>query len=138
MSKYTFQTEHVGEAELMWCAEHEQPAVVYDDESVACMYEDLDWGLVCSGMSLMPIDKRFPDKPPARKCVFGNRVMVGHDECHDMRGGSMVLCDACLAQAEKDYPQGWRGYPGDTCRHGRYTGGCGVDWMCGPCEMGEE
>lgn len=21
------------------------------------------------------------------------------------------------------------------CRHGRYIGGCGVDWMCGACEM---
>lgn len=23
------------------------------------------------------------------------------------------------------------------CPHGSYTGGCGVDWMCGACEMGE-
>jgi hypothetical protein len=24
------------------------------------------------------------------------------------------------------------------CRHGVYVGGCGVDWMCGPCEDGSE
>ena len=24
------------------------------------------------------------------------------------------------------------------CRHGVYVGGCGVDWMCGPCEDGAE
>lgn len=25
----------------------------------------------------------------------------------------------------------------DYCKHGRYVGGCGIDWMCGPCELGE-
>lgn len=24
------------------------------------------------------------------------------------------------------------------CRHGVYVGGCGIDWMCGPCEDGSE
>lgn len=22
------------------------------------------------------------------------------------------------------------------CEHGTYVGGCGIDWMCGPCEHG--
>lgn len=22
------------------------------------------------------------------------------------------------------------------CKHGTYVGGCGIDWMCGPCESG--
>jgi hypothetical protein len=35
------------------------------------------------------------------------------------------------------YPQGWNYYPGDVCCHGVYVGGCGIDWMCGPCEDGE-
>ena len=35
------------------------------------------------------------------------------------------------------YPQGWRHYPGDTCRHGVYVGGCGADLMCGACESGD-
>jgi hypothetical protein len=49
-----------------------------------------------------------------------------------------VLCDECTAYYEREYPQGWRYYPGDVCRHGMYVGGCGIDWICGACEMGEE
>lgn len=26
----------------------------------------------------------------------------------------------------------------DYCKHGRYVGGCGIDWMCHRCEMGDE
>jgi hypothetical protein len=25
----------------------------------------------------------------------------------------------------------------DHCKHGTYVGGCGIDWMCHPCEMGD-
>jgi len=57
--------------------------------------------------------------------------------CRSWHGGHQVLCDPCEAEAEQRYPQGWRYYPGDVCKHGTYTGGCGIDWMCGPCEMGE-
>ena len=28
--------------------------------------------------------------------------------------------------------------PHDHCRHGVYVGGCGPDYMCGACELGEE
>lgn len=74
-----------------------------------------------------------------------NRVRVGTRRdgtditvpCGDYRGGRAVLCDRCERSAERRYPQGWRGYPGDTCRHGVYVGGCGIDRMCGACEMGE-
>ncbi len=52
--------------------------------------------------------------------------------------GEKQLCDDCLARAELAYPQGWRGYPGDTCRHGVYVGGSGADYMCGYCEMGDD
>lgn len=48
-------------------------------------------------------------------------------------GGYHGVCNDCWA---KTYPQGWRAYPGDTCEHGKYTGGCGVDWICHWCEMG--
>lgn len=27
--------------------------------------------------------------------------------------------------------------PEGYCPHGAYVGGCGIDWMCGPCEMSE-
>jgi hypothetical protein len=57
-------------------------------------------------------------------------------QCGEWRSGT-VLCDACLAKAEQRYPQGWSYYPGDVCKHGMYTGGTGIDWMCGPCEMGD-
>ena len=40
-----------------------------------------------------------------------------------------------MARLEKMYPQGWSYYPGDTCQHGVYVGGCGVDWMCIQCEL---
>lgn len=28
--------------------------------------------------------------------------------------------------------------PHDHCKHGTYVGGCGVDWMCHACEMGDD
>lgn len=56
--------------------------------------------------------------------------------CGDYDQDGKVMCDACLEQARKDYPQGWEHYPGDVCPHGNYTGGCGIDWMCGLCEAG--
>ncbi len=51
--------------------------------------------------------------------------------------GGKVFCEAHEAYYEQEFPQGWQSYPGDVCIHGKYTGGCGIDWMCGPCEMGE-
>jgi hypothetical protein len=59
-------------------------------------------------------------------------------ECGTYFGGTKMLCDACLSKAEKDYPQGWQSYPGDTCKHGVYVGGCGIDYMCPRCELSEE
>lgn len=54
----------------------------------------------------------------------------GYDLCDnkDCSGRKKIL---------KQYPQGWRYYPGDVCRHGMYVGGCGIDWICGYCENGE-
>lgn len=65
---------------------------------------------------------------------FGREVAL---VCGSYYGGEMFLCTACEAAASFEYPQGWRGYPGDTCKHGVYVGGCGVDWMCAHCELGE-
>ena len=56
--------------------------------------------------------------------------------CGEWRGGEKVLCPEHLLQAQEEYPQGWLAYPGDICRHGTYTGGCGRDLMCHECEMG--
>ena len=58
--------------------------------------------------------------------------------CGTWYGGSQKLCDPCEEKLAKRFPQGWRYYPGDVCRHGRYVGGCGADYMCGRCESGEE
>jgi len=49
--------------------------------------------------------------------------------------GGYEFCDPCYKKNEEAYPQGWSYYPGDICEHGVYTGGCGIDWMCGQCEM---
>lgn len=56
--------------------------------------------------------------------------------CGEWFDGGIVLCDHHTALASADYPQGWAYYPGDVCPHHKYTGGSGVDWMCGPCEDG--
>ena len=58
-------------------------------------------------------------------------------ECGQYWGGEKQLCAPCQAEAERRYPQGWRGYPGDICKHGVYVGGCGEDLMCGACEAGD-
>lgn len=68
-----------------------------------------------------------------------NGEMVPHYEpvpCGDWYNGGNVYCTAHEKLYLKDYPQGWKSYPGDICPHGRYTGGCGRDLMCPECEMG--
>jgi len=54
--------------------------------------------------------------------------------CGDTGRNGTELCPRCLQIAGLEYPQGWDHYPGDVCPHGRYVGGCGVDWMCPRCE----
>jgi hypothetical protein len=75
------------------------------------------------------------------RCVGGDTSNPDHWMeyeyfCGDWRSGEQVLCAEHFAQAQKDYPQGWHHYPGDVCPHGKYTGGSGVDLMCGYCEVG--
>jgi len=55
-------------------------------------------------------------------------------KCGTWLRGYKELCLACTKQAEKDFPQGWKYYPGDVCEHGTYIGGCGIDHMCPMCE----
>ena len=66
----------------------------------------------------------------------------GQDEvmgdCGDYFFGETVTCGPCEEYYQAKYPQGWAHYPGDTCRHGVYVGGIGIDWMCGRCEFGED
>lgn len=62
---------------------------------------------------------------------------TGRGKCGSYFMGRIVLCDECFAKYDAQYPQGWRGYPGDVCEHGNYTGGCGIDYMCPRCESGE-
>jgi hypothetical protein len=58
--------------------------------------------------------------------------------CGRYYGGQKLLCGDCQVRALAKYPQGWQCYPGDTCRHGTYVGGSGADYLCDPCEMGED
>jgi len=37
-------------------------------------------------------------------------------------------------RAEAQRLRGWTRDGSGYCRHGAYVGGCGIDWMCGPCE----
>jgi len=76
----------------------------------------------------------------------GKRVVVSnrHDgspiyqKCGGDFAGEIVLCDACVRKYQRIYPQGWRYYPGDVCRHGTYVGGCMEDHMCFYCEQGDD
>ena len=47
-------------------------------------------------------------------------------------------CDECMAKYREQFPQGWKHYAGDCCKHGTYVGGIGIDWLCGACENGDE
>lgn len=71
------------------------------------------------------------DEGRVRKGLIRYDCPYGYDLCSNKKcyGAKRVT---------KDYPQGWASYPGDMCPHGMYTGGCGIDWMCGYCESGEE
>lgn len=70
--------------------------------------------------------------PPAstKKCKY--------PWCGKWHGGTKRFCDKHQREYEREYPQGWRGYPGDTCEHGVYVGGVGYDYMCGICEAGKD
>lgn len=59
-------------------------------------------------------------------------------KCGGQGNWSIVLCDSCEKEANEAFPQGWDNYPGDICPHGVYIGGCGIDWMCHRCEMGDD
>jgi hypothetical protein len=64
---------------------------------------------------------------------------VNHDECQedlalvaDALGGVRAHYHAQQQRAvERDHGPG-------HCRHGVYVGGCGIDWMCGSCEMDDD
>ncbi len=49
--------------------------------------------------------------------------------------GEVELCDECREKLEKQYPQGWRHHPGDTCIHGIYHDP-NHDCCCWKCEDG--
>ena len=50
--------------------------------------------------------------------------------------GQVVLCDECQDKLTKQYPQGWRHHPGDTCKHGVWLNPM-HDCNCYKCENGE-
>ena len=64
-------------------------------------------------------DNHSPNSPPET---------VDRDEM--IMALKMILCHD-QSQRDDAMPEGY-------CRHGKYVGGCGVDWMCGACEDGAE
>lgn len=64
------------------------------------------------------------------------------EKCYEVTGDShfdgVDLCDNCYEWYSAFYPQGWVSYPGDTCKHGTYVGGCGIDYMCNACEAWDD
>ena len=63
-----------------------------------------------------------------------DRLISGEVQCGTTYMLKERLCKECQQENEKRYPQGWRDYAGDTCKHGTYVGGMAEDWMCGACE----
>lgn len=60
------------------------------------------------------------------------------EKCYTVTGkyhfDGVYLCDNCLEWYQSRFPQGWVCYPGDTCEHGVYVGGSGIDYLCNACE----
>ena len=71
-----------------------------------------------------------------RKCLDCGKAWIANRREH-AKYNEWSPCCGDSAILAREYPQGWAYYPGDTCKHGTYTGGCGIDRMCGACEMGE-
>jgi hypothetical protein len=117
-----------------WLVTHEDPrlvsAHVHITPEVAL--------LLLKGLRAQQLWERDPLNLPCGPAYWvdfwGNEHEV---RCGSWHGGEMTLCPGCEARAQRQYPQGWHGYPGDVCRHGAYVGGSGRDLLCGPCEMGE-
>lgn len=76
-------------------------------------------------------------KPKRKPCL--TLAMNSDEKCYEITGRSHfdgnAYCENCLEWWNIWYPQGWVSYPGDTCKHGVYVGGCGADYMCGSCEF---
>lgn len=62
------------------------------------------------------------------ECMVCGRLV--RDE--NMLGSVPYVCEDCM-EGDDMSSHDRDGY----CIHGVYTGGCGIDWMCGHCEMGE-
>jgi hypothetical protein len=89
---------------------------------------------------LLAIKQRIEQHPrrlPFRLTRAINGALWAETPCNGKHSTSVVYgstCDACEPIYAANHPQGWAYYPGDTCKHGRYVGGCGYDLMCAECE----
>jgi hypothetical protein len=65
-------------------------------------------------------------------------VPESDEKCYEVTGNGHydgnAYCENCFEWYQSRFPQGWVSYPGDTCKHGTYVGGCGIDYMCNACE----
>ena len=51
------------------------------------------------------------------------KAMVDGRKCGSMKEFNIiVLCVSCIDKFYDMYPLGWRDTPGDSCKHGVYTG----------------
>lgn len=75
-------------------------------------------------------------KPVRKPCL--TEVYNSNENCYEVTGNNHhegnLYCNNCFEWWTLCYPQGWVSYPGDTCKHGTYVGGCGIDYMCNACE----
>ena len=97
-------------------------------ESVMLPYrlKESEMNMYCNPVNMVDVATRRDGTPILMECGTQSSAY------------GFALCDECEKRIAADYPQGFRYYPGDTCKHGVYVGGCGADYMCGACEMGED
>lgn len=51
---------------------------------------------------------------------------------------NVITFSEALAWVHERIRAYWAGELDGYCIHGVYVGGCGIDWMCGRCESGEQ
>ena len=89
------------------------------------------------------LSEQTPNEIAQRYCTMGGYTSCNRDnlyrraiEAGHREGTLDMAIEDYQKKLEDKYPQGWRYYAGDTCKHGVYIGG-EYDCACYKCEVGE-
>jgi len=107
------------------------------------MSTELVWGVFLFRRNTMESLKELSLEQIARRyCTMGGYTSCNRDNFYNRAKQYWTehRLDVAIAEVNKkleaQYPQGWRYYPGDICKHGTYVGG-DFDCACPACELGE-